>query len=320
MRNTLVKSLAQKAKYLFVVLFASQTFAAVAKDGILGHCNYHDFQSWKDCFVHQKLSTQLGSIKIQEFQKAKFLPRVIELDRKQPEKKLTFAEYKKLIKLPQKIEKAIAYYNANRELLESVAAKYDFEPEIIVALLGMESSFGEKQGNFNIIDSLASLSYEGRRTEFFGKELMNALIIMSNEDLAYEDFNGSWAGAMGQCQFMPSSYLAYAVDHDGDGEKNIWQSKSDIFASVAQYLTSNGWKKNAISIEPYSFNKNSKCSIKNKSCANHPNHKLINFDNNDKVAENYLVGRNYDVLMKWNRSSYFGVSVLMIADGIKKKI
>ena len=115
-------------------------------------------------------------------------------------------------------------------------------PEIIVALWGVESGFGRNIGDYSIVGSLATLAYEGRRTQFFRSELINALKILDQEHMPASELRGSWAGAMGQCQFMPSTYLRYAVDFDGDGRRDIWTNDHDAFASIANYLAAEGWK------------------------------------------------------------------------------
>ena len=110
-----------------------------------------------------------------------------------------------------------------------------------MALWGLETAYGKNTGNFNILNSLATLAYEGRRREFFESELISALLIIDQGHIKASDMKGSWAGAMGQCQFMPSSFLAYAVDYDHDGKTNIWTDREDVLASIANYLSTVGW-------------------------------------------------------------------------------
>ncbi len=314
MRNTLPLILLNSFIVILVLLSNAMAFE---------NCNYSDFQGWKDCFVKEKLSTRLNGVSVEALQKANYVGRVLELDKKQPEKKLTFAEYRKLIALPDKITQAVKYYRDNREFIDHIAKEYSIEPEVIVALVGVESSFGLKQGNFNIIDALATLSYDGRRKDFFSKELIHALTIINNENLSYEDFNGSWAGAMGQCQFMPSSFISYAVDFDNDGIKDIWNCKEDVFASIANYLVSSGWKIGQTEIKSVKkVEKSDPTVCKNNSdiCDYDAHYKMIRFKNTNGKLESYLVGNNFKVLMKWNRSAFFGVSVLLIAEGVRNEI
>jgi membrane-bound lytic murein transglycosylase B len=230
-------SLSSSLKNLVLVTsFCLSAFAAQAS------CVYESFQGWKDCFVKDKLSTNANGVDIEVFQSAQFKPRVIELDKKQPEKKLTFAQYLKIIGIQQKVADGKAFYAKHRELADSISSEYGVPASVMVALVGMESHYGTIQGNFNTVDALATLSYEGRRKNFFEKELINLLHIARNENLTYDDFKGSWAGAMGQVQFMPSSYLSYAVDYDRDGKSDIWGSVPDALASAANYLNRNGWR------------------------------------------------------------------------------
>lgn len=287
---------------------------AVAKES----CLYQDFEGWKDCFVKDKLSTRINSVDIETFRNANYVPRVVDLDKNQPERKLTLEKYRKLINVDLKASKATKYFQENRDVLNQIANDYRVDPEIIVALIAMESDLGQVQGNFNIIDSLATLSYEGRRRAFFEKELINALMISRNDGVAYDSFKGSWAGAMGQCQFMPSSYLAYAVDFDGDGIKDIWGSHIDALASAANYLKQSGWVEGSISYKPLK-NSDKKCPDNEKICALSQDYRLISLKE-DGINHRIKVTANFDVLMKWNRSVYFGLAVLEIANKIKSSI
>jgi membrane-bound lytic murein transglycosylase B len=302
--------------YILAVIFFAINASAIES------CDDLNFEEWKECLIN-KLSAKSDNIDISALRKANYIERVIELDKKQPEKTLSFAEYKKIVLLHEKAISAAAYYRENAELIKAVTNQYAIEPEIIVAIVALESNLGERQGNFNIIDALATLSYDGRRKAFFEKELINALTILHNENISYEDLSGSWAGAMGQCQFMPSSYIAYATDYDKDGVKDIWKNKGDVFASIAKYLISNGWKKGESTIgfiKEKEVLKEEQCQKNSNVCDYHNNKlSLINFDNYDSKQEKYLVGSNFNVLMKWNRSTYFGISILLVADEIRKK-
>lgn len=306
--NISLKTLALAASIGFFGLIANDAFAT---------CNYNDFQGWKDCFIKDKLSHKLNSVDVDVFQQAQFSKRTIELDKKQPEKKLTFERYLNLIAIDQKAELGKKFYRDNKQIVDSIADEYNVEPGILVALIGIESHFGVKQGDFNIIDSLASLAYEGRRKKLFEDELVNALQMARNENLEYQDFKGSWAGAMGQCQFMPSSYLSYAVDHDRDGKADIWNSVEDAVASAANYLSKSGWSKGSSSIsKANSGDYSDKCDGKEQICKFSRDLNLISLKDSD-INATFEVGSNFNVLMKWNRSLYFGLAVLMIADRIE---
>lgn len=170
------------------------------------------------------------------------LPRVLELDRKQPEFTLTWAQYRGKVIPPARIAAAARARAANRGLLDEIGARYGVDPGVIVGIWGLESGFGANLGGFNVVASLATLAFDGRRAAFFRAELLNALRILNEGDIPPARMLGSWAGAMGQPQFMPSAYLRFAVDYDGDRRRDIWGSRPDIFASVANYLAKSGWR------------------------------------------------------------------------------
>lgn len=175
------------------------------------------------------------------FAGVKPIDRIIELDRKQPEFTLTFEEYVSRLVNADRVALARTRYAENRALLEKVGRKYGVQPRFIVALWGIETNFGRSTGGFSVIASLATLAYEGRRAAYFRGELMNALEIIDKGHVKASEMKGSWAGAMGQSQFMPSTFLSYAVDWDGDGKRDIWRDKGDVFASAANYLKQSGW-------------------------------------------------------------------------------
>ncbi len=170
-------------------------------------------------------------------------PKVLELDKHQPEFTLTWAQYKARVLPDSRLAAGRAAYARNARLLGSVIDRYPADAGAVIGIWGLESGFGAKTGNYRIVEALATLSYDNaRRATYFRGELMKALRILDNGDTSVGGLLGSWAGAMGQPQFMPSSYLAYAVDFDGDGRRNIWTSLPDVFASVANYLARSGWR------------------------------------------------------------------------------
>lgn len=169
------------------------------------------------------------------------IERVIELDRRQPEFTQTYSDYITARLSETRIangRKKVAEY---RDMLEAVGAKYGVQPRFIAAIWGMETNYGAYMGSFPVIASLATLAYDPRRSAFFRKELINALKILDEGHTTVEAMQGSWAGAMGQSQFMPSSFLAYAQDFNGDGRRDIWGTTEDVFASIANYLKVHGW-------------------------------------------------------------------------------
>jgi lytic murein transglycosylase len=176
------------------------------------------------------------------FDGVQFLPRVVELDRSQPEFTRPVWDYLDRTVTPQRVAQGRDRLAALREPADAAAARYGVPPAILMAIWGMESGYGADYGNTPTIDALASLGYEGRREDWARGQLLAALKILQHGDIARADMLGSWAGAMGQTQFMPSNYLAYAVDADGDGRRDIWHSMADVFASTAHMLAGEGWR------------------------------------------------------------------------------
>jgi len=172
------------------------------------------------------------------------IERVVSLDRKQPEFTLTFDTYLERIISEYRVKKARNKLIEHKQILSEISTKYNVQPRFIITLWAIETNFGENTGGFNVPHALATLAFDGRRSEYFRKELINALKIIENGHITASNMNGSWAGAMGQSQFMPSSYLSYSEDWDKDGKADIWTNKSDVFASIANYLSSVGWSGN----------------------------------------------------------------------------
>lgn len=262
------------------------------------------------------------------------IPRVVELDRRQPEGRMTFREYRDRVISRARIEKGRRLLREHGELLGRIEARYGVPAEIIVALWGIESSYGEHTGGFSVIGALATLAHDGRRSSFFRGELLSALRILEAGDIAPEAMNGSWAGAMGQSQFMPSTYLAYAVDGNGDGRRDIWHSHADVFASMANYLSSMGWDRQYIwgrevrvtngvrssgLDERRPLRRWQEAGVRRADGGDLPvaaiDASLLRMD--DGSGPSYLVYDNFRVLMRWNRSTYFATSVGLLANAIR---
>lgn len=165
------------------------------------------------------------------------------LARSQPEHRLTYQRYLTSRVDAYRIAMGRKEYKRNQAIADEIGEHYGVDPCFIMSFWGMETSYGSYMGNFPVIKSLATLAYESNRREFFRKELFLALHILNEEHVSLKDFKGEWAGASGQPQFLPSSWVKYAVDYDGDGHKDIWKSKPDVFASIANYMKINGWQK-----------------------------------------------------------------------------
>jgi len=264
-----------------------------------------------------------------------FIPRVIELDRRQPESRMTHEQYITKVIPPWKIERARKEYKLNEVKLKQAEETTGVPAHYIVALWGKETNFGTVTGNYSVPSALATLAYEGRRATFFRKELMAAVKILAQGHIELENMKGSWAGAMGNCQFMPSSFLQFALDANKDGKKDIWGDKDDIFASMGNYLSRYGWDKNKswgrqVKLnKPFSEYKIGKKNI--HSIADWQSKGVRKMDGSDlpnvdlkgyliapggKNGRIYLVYPNFDIIMKWNRSHYFATGVGYLADRI----
>lgn len=268
----------------------------------------------------------------------KFYKRAVSADRNQPEFKETLDTYLPKRVPKWKVDKAVALYNEHQALLQQVSQRYGVQPRFIVALWGVESNFGRITGNYPVMSALTTLAYEGRRETFFKKQVFAALQILEEGHIDTAQFSGSWAGAMGQSQFMPTSFLTYAQDFDGDGRKDIWQSLPDVLASIAHYLASEGWD-NTLTWGrqvrlPAEFDENLS-GLKRDRMKPLSQWQLLGIrrmdgrdlpDRNipasliipdDVTGRIYLVYENFHTLMDWNRSTYFGVTVGHLADRIK---
>ncbi len=168
--------------------------------------------------------------------------KVLERDRRQPEFTMTWSQYRALLITDQRIANGRVAFQQNHALLGRVQDRFGVEPGVITGIWGLESSFGTGMGDFHVVEALATLAWEGRRASFFRGELMAALRILDHGDVSPARMLGSYAGAMGQPQFMPSSYLRYAVDFEGHGRRDIWTSKPDVLGSIANYLAQSGWR------------------------------------------------------------------------------
>ncbi len=167
---------------------------------------------------------------------------VLELDSRAPERTQSWARYRSIRLTEQRVAAGRQAMQANAAALGEIARRYGVDPAVIVAVWGLESNFGSYTGGFPVIEALATLAADGRHDGFFRRELLSALSILDHGDIIPARMTGSYAGAMGQPQFMPSSYLAYAVDFDGTGRRDIWDDRNDVLASIANYLAKSGWQ------------------------------------------------------------------------------
>ncbi len=272
------------------------------------------------------------------FKGVKPIPRIIELDRKQPEFTLTLEEYVSRVVPKRRINLGKKRLEANRELLEQVSEKYGVQPRFLVAFWGIETDFGRLTGGYSVIAAITTLAYDGRRADFFRRQLMDALQILEEGHTTPDKMTGSWAGAMGQAQFMPSTFRAYAVDFDGDNKIDLWGNKGDVFASAANYLSSVGWDKEQtwgreVKL-PDSFDKSlfgletkkslaewDKLGVRRLSGKNLPERDLqasLIQPDEGKFVRSYLVYDNYRAIMDWNKSNKFAIAVGTLADSIAR--
>ncbi|MCB1339828.1 MAG: lytic murein transglycosylase [Pseudooceanicola sp.] len=201
------------------------------------------FDAWVTGFRTRALGKGIsGSTFDAAFRGAGYLPGVVERDRNQTEFTRTLEDYLAIATSDERLSKGRAALTRHAATLRAVEARYGVPATMVVAVWGMESFYGERRGNAPVIASLATLAYDGRRGAFFENQLIAALKILQNGDITPARMTGSWAGAMGHTQFIPTSYLAYAVDFDGDGRRDIWsEDPTDALASTASYLSRSGW-------------------------------------------------------------------------------
>lgn len=226
--------------------------------------------------------------------------KVLDRDNHQPEFTLTWAKYRAMLITDQRIASGRAAYQQNRALFSRVRDVYGVDPGVILGIWGLESSFGTGMGDFHVIEALATLAWEGRRASFFRGELMAALHILDHGDVTPARMMGSYAGAMGQPQFMPSSYLRYAVDFEGSGKRDIWTSKPDVLASIANYLKQSGWHTG----EPWG----EQVSGQQPGTAG----KLVQPDG--PGGESFVVFGNFNAIRRYNPSDYYALAVGLLGD------
>lgn len=231
------------------------------------------------------------------------VPRVMELARNQPEFKMTFDRYLEIVVSDERVKNGRARLVENRALVSRFAGPAGIPDSTVVALWGIESNYGTRLGDFEVIDALATLVYNNFRAQFFRSQLIAALKILSQGHVGLHAMKGSWAGAMGQCQFIPTSFLAYAADGDGDGRMDIWTNKADVFASVCNYLRRVGWKPGLSWGQevPAGSGAGQGQRIVRPAGANGPT---------------FLTTANFQAILRWNQSDFFALAVGLLSDKI----
>ena len=264
-------------------------------------------------------------------------PEVVKIDRKQIEFVLTSTEYLNRVVNAKKVAKAREKYKQLYPLFKDMEKKYGVQINYLIAFWGMETNFGQNFGNYEVIDALTTLSYDKRRPKFFKEELFQALTIIDKWQVEPKQMEGSWAGAMGHFQFMPSTFNAYAVDYNGDGKIDIWHSFEDAIASAANYLSSMGWKPGQdwgeeVSL-PWNFDyalsgRDVKKTVKQwrKIGVKTKNNQSLDLPDDEVVSiilpegrkgAAYLIRENFRKIMNWNRSENYALAIGMLADYIE---
>ena len=309
-----------------------------------------EFEKWKLDFkkkaIENNISEETFNLTIKN---AKYLPNVIKYDRYQPEFYEDTKTYIQKRTSNKKVTSGILLYSKNLDLINKVEDEFNIEKELMLALMGIETNFGTYVGKMDILSSLATLSFDKRRSKFFTDELITLLKLIESEKVNHKTLFGSWAGAFGFFQFMPSTINNYAIDYNNDNKVNL-KNNVDAFASAANYLKKIGWKKNEPCFKkielkeniPSKFLNTSAKKIKNKKklksfkkyikenmYPSNINQNLIVgiitpdkdiVENSDILKPAYLVFDNYEVVLKWNRSLRFGLAVCTLKDKFKNEI
>ena len=312
------------------------------------YSNEPNFNEWLVEFKKYSLDNGISEKTFNIVMKdAKFLPKVIEYDRYQPEFYEDTKTYISKRSNKSKVNAGITIYKSNKKLINNVEQKFKVEKELLLALMGIETNYGTYVGKMDIISSLATLSFDKRRSEFFTKELLTVLTLVEKKIINHEILFGSWAGAFGFFQFMPSTIDRYAIDFN---QNNIIELKKneDAFASAANYLHKIGWKKNQPCFVKIKLKENIPEIYLNSSARKIKNKKKLKFfknyvsnlnadynenlkvgiitpdldivENPNKLSPAYIVFENYEKVLKWNRSLRFALAVCTLKDKIKNEI
>ncbi len=329
-------------KYFFIVILFQVTSCFAE--------NAEDFNSWKLKFKKRALANNISEKTFDlVMSNVKFLSKVIEYDRFQPEFYEDTNTYIGKRASQQKLNKGVNYYRNNKKLLDKVQYEFNIEKELLLALMGIETNYGTYVGKMDILSSLATLSFDQRRSEFFSNELITLLKLIENKKIDYNTLYGSWAGAFGFFQFMPSTITNYALDYNNDKYIDL-KNKEDAYPSAANYLKKIGWKKNKPCFYKIELNEDIPKKYLNISAKKiHSKKKLKFFKkyiNNsselDFLSENlktaiitpdkdiipnaetlnpaYIVFDNYEIILKWNRSLRFALAVCTLKDKFKNEI
>ena len=329
------------SNYIFIILILSFTQSLAYSQS--------DFLVWKKNFKKVALQNNISEVTFNKVMaNVKFLPNVIKYDRYQPEFYEDTKTYISKRTSSKKVSKGLNFYKENSNLIDTIENQYNTNKELLLALMGIETNFGTYVGKMDILSSLSTLSFDERRSEFFSNELIILLKLIEKNQIDYKTLYGSWAGAFGYFQFMPSTMKNYAIDYDKNSYIDL-KNNNDAYASAANYLNKIGWKDDQPCF--YKINLSDKVPKKylNVSAKKlHDKKKLEYFRNyitNDDIldkkfdnltaalitpdkdiipnAENlspaYIVFDNYEIILEWNRSLRFSLAVCTLKDKIKNE-
>ena len=323
-------------KTIFIILFSCY-FSVINAAG-------NDFNAWLDEF---KIKAKKNGISQKTIDSAlnnvEYLAKVIEYDNRQPEFFEKTNDYISRRANERAKKQAVLLLEENRNIFDKVEKEFQVNKEIILSLWSTETNFGKNLGKMDILSSLATLSFDKRRSEYFTGELLTLLKLLDKNIVKKESLYGSWAGAMGNFQFMPSSIEKFAIDYDKDGVIDLKKSKLDAIASAANYINKIGWKKDTPCFNEVSFSKDINKKYFNHSARNISNkNKILSWEkmgiiiknkydgsdntkaalvlpDGDITSPKYLVYDNYEKILKWNRSLRFALSVCTLAESIKNE-
>ena len=334
----MLKNLITINLFIFLIAFSSHSSN-----------NNSKFSLWIDNFKKQAINSGISETVVNEVMSdAKFLPKVIEYDRYQPEfYEDTFTYIKKRTNT-KKVKKGLALYKKEKLIIDEIEEKFLVEKDLLLALMGIETNFGKYLGKMDIVSSLATLSFDKRRSEFFTSELLILLRLVDKGIIEKDILFGSWAGAFGNFQFMPRTIKNYAIDYNNNKTIEL-KGIEDSFASAANYLNQIGWKKNTPCYTKIKLNDNIPKKYLNSSARNIKNKRKVKFfkkyiKNSDKLnVDNntlsaiitpdkdiipgsntytpaYLIYSNYEKILNWNRSLRFALAVCTLKNNFKNEI
>ena len=309
-----------------------------------------EFQKWKKNFRSLAISNDISEKTFDlVMANVQFLPKVIQYDRFQPEFYEDTKTYVSKRTSQKKVNKGITFYKENLDLINNVEKNFNIEKELLLSLMGIETNYGTYVGKMDILSSLSTLSYDKRRSQFFTNELLILLKLIDSKKIDYQTLYGSWAGAFGFFQFMPSTIKNHAIDFNRDDYIDL-KNPQDAYASAGNYLNNMGWKQNSHCFYKVKLKNDIKKKYLNVSAKKLNNKKKLKYfkrfiidpknldfiDDDLKVAiitpdkdivpesnllsPAYIVFENYEIILKWNRSLRFALAVCTLKDKIKNEL